>query len=121
MEDEMEPGYIYVHRNLATGEQQVWVYRDERGWVVADMHKDYKHTSMRHPTYVRRHGSQAGFLLMAIRDWPVGTVDVSRGCASHKISTIMKISAILVRIRVLLLRAFHPNEFSTMFAVTHAW
>ena len=46
----MEPGYIYVHRDLATDEQQVWVYRGERGWVVADMDKDYKHASMRHPT-----------------------------------------------------------------------
>ena len=46
----MEPGYIFVHRNLATDEQQVWVYRGERGWVVADMHKDYKHASLRHPT-----------------------------------------------------------------------
>jgi len=50
MEDEMEPGYMYVHRDLTTGEQQVWVYRGERGWVAADMDKDYKHTSMRYPT-----------------------------------------------------------------------
>jgi len=50
MEDEVELGYIYVHHNLTTDEQRVWVYRGERGWVVADMDKDYKHASMRHPT-----------------------------------------------------------------------
>ena len=50
MKDEMELGYIYVHRDLRTEEQWVWVYRGERGWVVADMDKDYKHASMRHPT-----------------------------------------------------------------------
>lgn len=48
MEDEMELGHIYVHRDLITDEQQMWVYR-ERGWVVADMDKDYKHASRRHP------------------------------------------------------------------------
>ena len=46
----MELGHIYVHRDLETDEQQVWVYRGERGWVVADTDKDYKHASMRHPT-----------------------------------------------------------------------
>lgn len=50
MRDEMEPGYIYVHHDLATDERQVWVYRSERGWVVADMYKDHKHMSRRHPT-----------------------------------------------------------------------
>ena len=50
MEDEPELGCIYVHHDLATDEQQVWVYRGERGWVVADMDKDHKHASMRHPT-----------------------------------------------------------------------
>ena len=30
MEDEMEPECIYVRRDLATNEQQVWVYDGER-------------------------------------------------------------------------------------------
>ena len=43
MEDEMmEPGCIYLRRNLTVSEQQVWVHHDERDWVVADMYKDYK-------------------------------------------------------------------------------
>ena len=50
MVDEMEPGHIYVHHDLGTDERQVWVYHGGRGWVIADMDKDYKHVSRRHPT-----------------------------------------------------------------------